>query len=441
MNFNSVIFLIFFLPVFYLLFFLCPKKKRYIIVLISSLIFYLYSGLFNFILLISVSFINYIITIFITKSKTKNNLFTIILVCLNILTLLFFKYGNSMIFPLGISFYTFNNISYIVDVYRKKITCETNYFYYLTYIMLFCHVTMGPITNYDVIKKELHNLGSSTDDFIQGYKRFLRGLFKKVLVADNLGLLYINLMNLNEKCILLNVLCLIIYALQLYIDFSSYSDMAIGLGKTIGIAYPENFDYPYLATSISDFWRKWHMTLTNFFKEYIYFPMGGNRVPKSRHIFNILTVWFLTGMWHGNTLNFLFWGLYYGVILICEKYFLKKILDKLPSALRHIYVLLIVLIGYIFFSINDFGEMLVFIKGLFNGPIFNKSVLFYIKENLFLLVISIILCFRMPDKIKRIIQDNIVVLSLNNIMYVLFYILTLAYILSGTYLPFLYNSF
>ncbi len=437
MSFNSLLFLIIFLPIFIILFYIFPKKYRFIIVLIFSLIFYLNSGLFNFILIVFISIINYLGTLL--YSKINKKIVPIILVFINVIMLLFFKYTSFVLFPLGISFYTFNNISYIVDVLKKKINVEKNFFFFLLYVTLFTHVTMGPITRYGDINKNISYLNPNTDDILNGFKRFIWGLIKKVLVADNLGLLYTAMMGDLNKSFILNILCLIVFGLQLYIDFSSYTDMAIGLGNVIGIEYKENFNYPYLATTVSDFWRRWHMSLSNFFKEYIYIPMGGNRVNIVRCIINILTVWLLTGIWHGKSINFIIWGLYYGIILIIEKYLLKNILNKLPKALKHFYVISIVLIGYIFFSISSFSDMIMFIKEMFTS--FSKvNVLFYLKENLLLLTLSIILCLKMPDKIKKIFNNNHM-LVIVNIFLIVLYIITIAYIVSGSFSPFLYNAF
>lgn len=438
MSFNTLIFIIVFLPLFLLLFYLVPKKFKYLVVLLCSVIFYLYSGLFNLILLLGICLVNYIFTnVF---SKRDNKFLWYILILLNIGCLGLFKYGFSSIFPLGISFYTFNNISYIVDVKRKKINCEKNILYYMTYILLFCHITMGPIVRYSDLKESIINPSINKESFFNGFQLFIWNLCKKVLIADNLGLLYVNMMNNANSSSLLNIICLIVFGLQLYIDFSSYSNMVIGLGKMIGILYPKNFDYPYLSLSISEFWRRWHISLSNFFKEYIYFPLGGNRVNTLRHIFNIMVVWVITGIWHGNTFNFLIWGLYYGIILLLEKYFFSKVLDKLPNFIKHIYVILIVLIGYIFFSIDNINDIMLFTKSLFTSPFINNYVLFYLRENWLLLIISIVLCFRLPKVIDNIINKPYGMFLVNIILVVL-YIVSICYIVSGNYLPFLYNNF
>jgi alginate O-acetyltransferase complex protein AlgI len=217
--------------------------------------------------------------------------------------------------------------------------------------------------------------------------------------------------------------------------------MAIGLGKILGINYPENFNHPYLAESITDFWRRWHITLSNFFKQYVYFPMGGSKVSKWRHIFNLLVVWLLTGMWHGNSLNFIIWGLYYFIIIAIEKYFLLEKMKKLPSFFRHLYVIVILLFGYIFFSINDFNDMINFIKILFNFNLPNTAFIFYLKENIVLLLFAILLSLKVPDKLIKLLDNNKICLIISVIIHILLFILVIAYIVSGSYSPFLYNSF
>ena len=439
MNFNSLTFLIFFLPIFFIVFYIFPKKYRYIVLLIGSLVFYLSSSLTNFIIAIVLALINYIGTILINKTK-KVNILSYVLVGINIISLIFFKYNGNIIFPLGISFYTFNNISYIIDIKRKKIPVEKNILYYLTYIMTFTHITMGPITRYNEIKDSLLSLNPKSIDITDGFKRALFGLIKKVLIADNLGLLHNTLMN-NNTSIVSHIMCLIVFALQLYIDFSSYCDIAIGIGKMLGLKYRENFDHPYLVKSISEFWRKWHITLGEFFKEYVYFPLGGNRVSKFKHVINLLIVWILTGLWHGNTINFLLWGLYYGIIIILEKKFLQDKLEKIPSIFSHLYVIIILLFGYILFSINNFNDILLFIKGLFTSNLIDNTIIFYLKENIVLILIGIILCFRLPNIIKKYYDKSIILQLTTNSILILLYILTLAYIINGSFTPFLYNAF
>ena len=437
MNFSSLIFIFFFLPVFLLVYRIVPKKYKYIVLFLFSIIFYLYSGLFNFVIIVGISLVNYVVTILINKFNKLKFLY-VILIVLNILCLLLFKYDKSLVFPLGISFYIFNSLSYIIDLKRGKISVEKNIIKYLSYVMLFTHVTMGPITRYSSIRDDLNDISFTSKDFYDGFRRFLNGLIKKVIISDNLGLLFNTLLSISNPTSVLNIFILIVYALELYIDFSSYCDMAIGIGKMIGVHYKENFDYPYLSTSISEFWRRWHITLGEFFKEYVYIPLGGNRVSTFRNIINLLVVWFLTGMWHGNTVNFLLWGLYYGIIIVLEKHVFKNILNKLPNIVKHIYVIVIVLFGYIFFT----GvEVIPFIKTIFSNNIIDRTTLFYIKENIVLIIVGIILCFRFPNRLKTFINKFKPCKIIIPIIYLILFIIVISYIISGSYQPFLYNKF
>jgi len=434
MNFSSLIFIFFFLPIFLLCYRLVPKKGKKIILLLFSIVFYLYSGLYNFIILISLSLFNYLILLIINRFKKLGFLYYVLII-INILVLLVFKYDKSLVFPLGISFYIFNSLSYIVDLKGNKIKFDKNIVNYFVYVMLFTHITMGPITRYDSVINDLDNYSLSKEDYYDGFRKFLNGLIKKVLIADSLGLLFETLLKMQNSTSVLNIFILLVFFLELYIDFSSYSDMAIGIGKMIGINYKENFNYPYLSTSISEFWRRWHISLGEFFKEYVYFPLGGNRKGTLKCIFNLLVVWLLTGLWHGNSINFLLWGIYYGIIIIMEKYIFKNVLDKMPSFLKHIYVIILVLFGYVFFIGVD---ILPFVKTIFSGNLIDNTTIFYIKENLVLVLIGILLCFRLPNKIKELLNKYN---SLMIVWYVILFIIVVSFIVSGSYHPFLYNNF
>lgn len=434
MNFNSLIFLILFLPIFICAFYLVKNKYRYIVLLATSLIFYAYSGIFNFCVLLIVTVINYLFALILEKNKNK--ILLILSILIDIASLSFFKYNKSFVLPLGMSFYIFNNLTYIIDVYNNKIVSEKNILFYFIYACLFSHITMGPILHYDVIRSKVEDLEFDINNVGIGLRRFIFGLIKKVLIADNLGILYSALIEDSSSSLVL-IFEIIVYGLQLYIDFSSYSDMAIGLGKLMGFDYPENFNYPYLANTVSDFWRRWHMSLTNFFKEYVYIPLGGNRVGKFRHILNILIVWALTGIWHGSTYNFLLWGLYYGLILILEKYLLNGFLNKIPGVFRHAYVLLIVFIGYIFFSFSSIQEIGNYINNLFTLPFISSNFLFYLRQNIVLFIVAIILCFKLENKFK----DNKTFTVVLDVLLVFLYVLAISYIISGTFTPFLYSAF
>lgn len=437
MNFSSLLFIFFFLPIFYLLFILLPKSKRYIVLIIFNLIFYLYSGIFNFCLLIFTILFNYFYIKLLGKKYQRSYN---VLVIINILFLSFFKYTNYFIFPLGISFYTFNNISYILDRKHNKIKNES-FLDYLFYITLFCNVLMGPITRFNEVTKNIRNLDISFEIGAKGFYRFLTGLFQKVLLANNLSILYNTFNSITNKTFLSCLFVLIIYALYLYFDFLGYTNMALGLGKMCGISLEENFDNPYLANSISSFWRKWHISLSNFFKEYVYFPLGGSKKNKLITIRNLMVVWLLTGIWHGNTINFLLWGLYYGIIIVLEKFVLNNFLEKLPKIFKHLYVIIIVLFGYILFTQNSLNDISLFISNMFKGNLYNNEVIFYLRDNLFLIILSLLMILKLPESIKNKISNNKFINIVIIIIYVCLFIITVSFILSGSFKPFLYNSF
>lgn len=362
------------------------------------------------------------------------------MVIINILFLSFFKYTNYFIFPLGISFYTFNNISYILDRKHNKIKNES-FLDYLCYITLFCNVLMGPITRFNEVTKNIRNLDISFEIGAKGFYRFLTGLFQKVLLANNLSILYNTFNSITNKTFLSCLFVLIIYALYLYFDFLGYTNMALGLGKMCGISLEENFDNLYLANSISSFWRKWHISLSNFFKEYVYFPLGGSKKNKLITIRNLMVVWLLTGIWHGNTINFLLWGLYYGIIIVLEKFVLNNFLEKLPKIFKHLYVIIIVLFGYILFTQNSLNDISLFISNMFKGNLYNNEVIFYLRDNLFLIILSLLMILKLPESIKNKISNNKFINIVIIIIYVCLFIITVSFILSGSFKPFLYNSF
>ena len=289
----------------------------------------------------------------------------------------------NIVLPIGISFYTFQIISYEVDVYRGKVKASKSLIDYMTYVFLFPQLIAGPIVRYETISKELESRKVTLEDFSYGVNRFIIGLFKKVVIANNIGELCNILNNSSEVSVLLYWVLGISYMLQIYFDFSGYSDIAIGIGRMIGFKFPENFNYPYIANSVTDFWRRWHMTLSSWFRDYVYIPLGGNRVSILKHIRNILVVWMLTGLWHGASWNFIIWGIYFGVILIIEKYYLNKVLEKLPRVIRNIYAMFIVMISFIIFSSDDISSALVAIKGLFSFSSLkfsNDFIIYYIRS-------------------------------------------------------------
>ena len=463
MIFASITFLYYFLPLFLILYFIVPKKYKNIVLLIFSFIFYFYGEPKYILLMIIEVLFSYYMTLSLEKNKSRSLL--AVIVSFHLLLLCVFKYFNfiidnintifssnisllNIVLPIGISFYTFQIISYEVDVYRGKVKASKSLIEYMTYVFLFPQLIAGPIVRYESVNKELKSRKISFEDFSYGVNRFVIGLFKKVVIANNIGELCNTLVGSTEVSVLLYWILGIGYMLQIYFDFSGYSDIAIGIGRMIGFKFPENFDYPYIADSVTNFWRRWHMTLSGWFKDYVYIPLGGNRVSTLKHIRNIFIVWMLTGLWHGASWNFIIWGLYFGVILIIEKYFLNKILEKLPKVIRVIYTSFIVMISFIIFSSDDLNSALTIIKGLFSFKslsLYNGFILYYIRSYSVILIIGII--FSTP-LIKNIIEKLRSKKILNNIINILEIIVILLILLvvtsmliDSSYNPFLYFRF
>ena len=469
MIFSSIPFLFFFFVYFLILYFLVPKKFKNLVLLIFSLIFYAWGEPVYIVLMIFSSAFNYMMGLSLEKKAKDKKLckkLLVISILVNLLLLGFFKYVDFLIdivnnllnldisylnlgLPIGISFFTFQTMSYTIDVYRKDVKASHNFLDFTTYVSMFPQLIAGPIVRYETVNEELQNREHSFSKFSSGLLRFMRGLFKKVLLANNIGLLFTLISNLgnNELSVLLAWLGAISYMLQIYFDFSGYSDMAIGMGKMLGFNYLENFNYPYIATSITDFWRRWHISLSSWFKDYLYIPLGGNRVSKIINIRNILIVWMLTGLWHGANYNFIIWGLYYGIILILEKYFLKNILDKLPKALRHIYTLVIVLISWVIFAFDDITILTYYMKTLFGltkAPFINSNFLYYFSNYFIILLLGAI--FSTPiypslmEKLKNTKRKNLV-FFITLFIYIILFVITVSYLVSDTYNPFLYFRF
>ncbi len=458
MIFSSISFLFFFLPLLLLIYYLLPKKIRNYVLLIFSVIFYFFGEKWYVILLILSCFINYIMGIIIEKKERKAYL--VLGLIFNLSLLIYFKYTNffietfnnifninintlNIILPLGISFFTFQNISYLIDVYRHDTKSQRNFLKYATYITLFPQLVAGPIVRYKDVENELETRKESISLFSEGIKRFVIGLGKKVLIADTIYNLYSRIL-LSEMSTLTYWLVAVFFTLQIYYDFSGYSDMAIGLGKMFGFNFKENFAHPLVSPSVTMFWRRWHMSLSSFFRDYIYIPLGGNRVSKFKHIRNIFIVWFLTGMWHGASWNFILWGIYFFVFLILEKFFLSKYLKG--GLLSYIYTFIIVIISFVIFSITDFSEIIIFLKGMFgiNTNLINAQSVYYFKISLTILIISL---FGMSTLIPNIINKmkkgglNKVIEYLEVAFIIIILILSVACILSSTFTPFIYFRF
>ena len=465
MLFTSISFLYYFLPALIIIYFITPKKYKNIILLIASLLFYLYGEPKYVFLMIAEIVIAYIGAILIDKYKNQSKNILITTLFIHVFLLIIFKYTDFIIqtindisnanikllniaLPIGISFYTFQIISYIIDVYNGKVKVQKNLINLATYVSLFPQLVAGPIVRYQTVEKELDDRVHSFNNFAYGIRRFTIGLAKKVLIANALGELCTKAFVLNETTVIFYWIFGISYMLQLYFDFSAYSDMAIGLGRIFGFNFPENFNYPYISKSITEFWRRWHISLGTWFKDYVYIPLGGNRDGKYKQIRNILIVWLLTGIWHGANWTFLIWGLLFGIILIIEKIFLNKFMEKLPSFIKRIYVLFIVMILFIIFNAENMSVALTNIKGLFgmNGEVFvNDYTLHYLKSYLPLLIISLFgttpFIKILIDKLRKNKYVNNVINILEPILIVMILVVVTSYLIDNSYNPFLYFRF
>lgn len=387
MVFSSLVFLFAYLPATILPYYLIPRKFRNLFLFFINLIFYGWGEpMLVFLMVFNIIF-NYIGGYFVDKyrdDKKKKKLFLVLTCTVDIAILAVFKYAGMITetinllpflniptlkisLPIGISFYTFQTMSYVIDVYRDDTPASKSLINFGTYVALFPQLIAGPIVRYKDVAYQLTHRRETLDQFSKGVKLFLVGLGKKVLIANQMGNLTTTLFTPNQHNGILGTwLGIIAFAFQIYFDFSGYSDMACGLGNMLGFEFLKNFNYPYISKSITEFWRRWHISLSTWFKEYVYIPLGGNRKGTKRQIINLLIVWGLTGLWHGASYNFLLWGLYYGVILIIEKFLLKKYLDRLPSFLQHFYAMFIVAIGYGFFYFTDMSQLSSFFVDLFS---------------------------------------------------------------------------
>lgn len=411
MVFSSLVFLFAYLPITLLAYYLVPRQGRNIFLFIVNLIFYGWGEPKLVLLMVFNIFFNYIGGWLVDKYRAdakKKKLFLILTCVLDIGILAVFKYTgmitetlNMLPFlnipelqislPIGISFYTFQTMSYVIDVYRDDAPVSKNFINFGTYVALFPQLIAGPIVRYRDVAEQLVNRRETLEMFTRGVKLFMVGLAKKVIIANTMGTLTTNIFaTTDENGVVGTWVGMIAYTFQIYFDFSGYSDMACGLGNMMGFEFLKNFNYPYIAKSITDFWRRWHISLSTWFKEYVYIPLGGNRKGVKRQILNLLIVWGLTGLWHGAAYNFVLWGLYYGLLLILEKFVLKKFLDRLPSFVQHIYTLFIVIIGWGLFYFTDVGQLGEFMADLFNfgNGICGNQAFNLIMSNLPMLIIA-----------------------------------------------------
>ena len=411
MVFSSLVFMFAYLPITLLAYYLVPRQGRNIFLFIVNLIFYGWGEPKLVLLMVFNIFFNYIGGWLVDKYRAdakKKKLFLILTCVLDIGILAVFKYTgmitetlNMLPFlnipelqislPIGISFYTFQTMSYVIDVYRDDAPVSKNFINFGTYVALFPQLIAGPIVRYRDVAEQLVNRRETLEMFTKGVKLFMVGLAKKVIIANTMGTLTTNIFaTTDENGVVGTWVGMIAYTFQIYFDFSGYSDMACGLGNMMGFEFLKNFNYPYIAKSITDFWRRWHISLSTWFKEYVYIPLGGNRKGVKRQILNLLIVWGLTGLWHGAAYNFVLWGLYYGLLLILEKFVLKKFLDRLPSFVQHIYTLFIIIIGWVLFYFTDVGQLGEFMVDLFNfgNGICGDQAFNLIMSNLPMLIIA-----------------------------------------------------
>lgn len=466
MVFSSTIFLCVYLPLVLLGYYICPKKGRNLFLLIVSLVFYAWGEPKYVFLMIFSILVNYIFGRLMDKNRGRQKrmkLLLVLSVVIDLGLLSVFKYTDFIItnvnaifgssfdllniaLPIGISFYTFQAMSYTIDVYRDDVRVQKNLIDFGMYITMFPQLIAGPIVRYADVQDQLAERSVTTADFSEGIMRFVVGLGKKVLLANQMGAVWSEIYALGgDVSALMAWTGAIAYTFQIYFDFSGYSDMAIGLGRMFGFKFPENFRYPYQSVSITDFWRRWHITLSTWFKEYLYIPLGGNRCGLARQALNLLIVWSLTGFWHGAGWNFVMWGLYYFVILFIEKLFLLKALDKLPKLFRHVYALLLIVIGWVIFASDDVSVLLPYLGSMFgaNGAVGGMDVYTLFTKA----VLLIICCVASTELPKRLFlsatgaMNEKAAFTIKSVMTIALLALSMILLIGDSYNPFLYFRF
>ena len=458
MVFSSIIFLFRFLPITLFVYYLAPKKLKNAVLVVCSLFFYSWGEVKYFPIMIASVLVDYIVSLTIEKNREKKGICKIcmgISVLFNLGMLFFFKYTNFFVeninaltgahlsgihltLPLGISFYTFQTLSYTIDVYRGKTKAERNIVNFAAFVTLFPQLIAGPIVKYTDISQELRERKINFSQINEGITLFIFGLGKKVLIANNIGSLWdqvqeLGFSNISTPLAWLGILA---YSFQIYFDFSGYSLMAIGMGKMLGFEFPQNFNYPYIAKSMTEFWRRWHITLSSWFREYVYIPLGGNRVSKPRMYFNIFIVWAATGFWHGASWNFVLWGLFFFVFLVIEKTFLLKYLEK-SHVLSHVYVCFFLVLSWALFAITDFSQLGIFLQKLFSFTS-GTDWLYYLRNYFITFLIAIFCSVPLVEKWYGKVKKKTVV---NLLILAVILIVSVAYLVDATYNPFLYFRF
>ena len=470
MIFSSLFFMFVFLPLMLLVYFVVPWKIKNLVILMFSLVFYAWGEPVYVILMIFSILINYVTGLELEQYRRKNKrhkrrMTLIFNIVVNLGILGFFKYYGFFVenlnavlpfdipykelaLPVGISFYTFQTLSYILDLYWERVEVQTNLVNFAVYVTMFPQLIAGPIVRYADVAKQLAKRTISLVKCGEGCAWFLRGLAKKVLFANNIGMLYDTIAALpaNETPMVTAWLGAIAYTFQIYFDFGGYSDMAIGLGKMLGFDFVKNFDYPYISRSVTEFWRRWHISLGTWFREYVYIPLGGNRVGTVKHIRNIMVVWLLTGFWHGAAWNFMLWGIYYGALLLLEKYFLKDLLARLPGFVQNMYAMILVIIGWVFFFSPTVGSAFGYIGRMFGigaAGFINGTTLYYLKN--YGIWIILMIFFSAPfayNKYKEKVFGKGGWRLMGSVAaYVVLFIVVIAFLVNATYNPFLYFRF
>ena len=460
MLFSSITFLYYFLPILIILYLITPVKYKNITLLVFSLLFYFYGEPKYFWVLLLSCFINFVAGLLIDKYRSKAKLILILAIIYNVGQLIYFKYTDffivninsifntninllRVIMPIGISFFTFQTLSYVVDVYKKEVSASRNLLDFATYVSLFPQLVAGPIVRYKTVSNELVERKTSFDSFGKGVKRFIIGLAKKILLANVLGELCNELIGMSSMTFIGSWLNAVSFTLQIYFDFSGYSDMAIGLGLMFGFHFLENFNYPFISKSITDFWRRWHISLSSFFRDYVYIPLGGNRINSIKWFRNIFVVWFLTGFWHGAAWNFIIWGLYFAVLLLLEKKLWGKYLEN-TKIFKHIYTLFFVVISFVIFNSNSLNEVINSLKNMFclnNLEFINKETIYYIRNYLVVIIIGIIASTPFIKTLFMKIKNNKLLDILEIIYYFVLLIVITSFLIDSSFNPFLYFRF
>jgi alginate O-acetyltransferase complex protein AlgI len=481
MVFSSLLFLCAFLPVVLALYMICPAKYRNLLLTAVSLIFYAWGEPRYVLIMLFSTVFDYangrLLEYFDGQKKLRAKKGILVLsVAGNLGILMFFKYADFLLaswneltashlgllnlaLPIGISFYTFQTMSYTIDVYRGKVKAQHNIIAFAMYVSMFPQLIAGPIVRYQSIENQLGKRVLTQERWVKGMQRFLIGLGKKVIFANQIGVLWDEIAqgNLTQLSMTGAWLGAFAYAFQIYFDFSGYSDMAIGLGHMFGFTLPENFYYPYESKNITEFWRRWHMTLSSWFREYVYFPLGGNRKGRGRQIFNLFVVWFLTGLWHGASWNFVLWGLYFFVILLLEKLFLLKEMKRWPVILQHLYGKLLIVAGWVIFALEDFGKIGDYLQIMFGmkNVLINQTALYELKEYGLFFAVLAAASTRFPiylrDRLRRymlreerefaLTKGKTVEFVTYSIYTVLILLISMGLLISGSYNPFLYFRF